>query len=452
MPKITFHEFRPGKWVKLVDDKVVGPATAAEVAAWKQEKTAPARIWEDVVATASRPPLGEVKVAKSPAVTSRAPTEQGARKEPDESTLWEDLVKRTKPSVQAEGPPKPRPRQEDTDWAEQAQIWQDVVKRVEKHGRQPAQGAPISPQPVPEVKPELATGASLVPTATLAPAAPPKPAAKPEGEGTSPTKAFAAETTAPKLAGKVPKPTAEAESEEKAALVRKAPDAKHAPRPSPPAKLTVRAAAKPRREPAPVQKALPTGRQAALKAPANKATPQRPASKAAEKGKAAVKGVPAKKTAAPSGFPKPTVRPRLPAKLLNEIAAETSASTAAPAEKAAMPLGRRAVSPSVGRETSGSKPKSSPAAVSRRTTGKTKAASAQERPNPLYLWISAGQADDLIATVRTGLARYQERFSHAAEVVLCHSADLPALEGAKLSVDLREGKSLAPRNFWIGSK
>jgi hypothetical protein len=70
----------------------------------------------------------------------------------------------------------------------------------------------------------------------------------------------------------------------------------------------------------------------------------------------------------------------------------------------------------------------------------------------LYLWISAGQADDLIAAVRTGLARYQERFNHVAEVVLCHSADLPTLEGAKLPVDLREGKSLAPRNFWIGSK
>jgi hypothetical protein len=70
----------------------------------------------------------------------------------------------------------------------------------------------------------------------------------------------------------------------------------------------------------------------------------------------------------------------------------------------------------------------------------------------LYLWISAGQADDLIAAVRTGLARYQERFSHVAEVVLCHSTDLPTLEEAKLPVDLREGKSLAPRNFWIGSK
>jgi hypothetical protein len=63
----------------------------------------------------------------------------------------------------------------------------------------------------------------------------------------------------------------------------------------------------------------------------------------------------------------------------------------------------------------------------------------------------AGQSDDLLAIVRTGLARYQQRFERAAEVVLCHSEDLPTLEG-KLSVDLREGKSLPRRNIWIGLK
>ena len=57
MPKITYLEFRPGKWVKLADGKIVGPATAAEVAAWKQEKAAPTRIWEDVVKTAKPPTI-----------------------------------------------------------------------------------------------------------------------------------------------------------------------------------------------------------------------------------------------------------------------------------------------------------------------------------------------------------------------------------------------------------
>jgi hypothetical protein len=64
----------------------------------------------------------------------------------------------------------------------------------------------------------------------------------------------------------------------------------------------------------------------------------------------------------------------------------------------------------------------------------------------------AGQADDMLATVRAGLTRYKERFQKAPEVVLCHSEDLPTLEGARLAVDLREGKSLPRRNFWIGLK
>jgi hypothetical protein len=64
----------------------------------------------------------------------------------------------------------------------------------------------------------------------------------------------------------------------------------------------------------------------------------------------------------------------------------------------------------------------------------------------------AGQSDDLLAIARAGLARYQQRFDRAAEVVLCHSEDLPALEGGKLPVDLREGKSLPRRNIWIGLK
>jgi hypothetical protein len=433
MPKITFHEFRPGKWVKQVDGKVVGPATAAEVAAWKQEKAAPARIWEDVV-----------KHTKSP--TAKAPAGPGAPKEPDQSTLWEDLLKRTQRSVQAEGPPKPHSRQEDTDWAEQAQIWQDVLKRAQKPGpepqRQPAQGAPISPKPAPEAKPKPATKASPAPASAPAKTVSSPPATKPAGEGATAKKAFAAELVSPKLAEMASRPTAAAKPEEKAAPIRKAPDAKPAPKPTPPAELAAKAEAKPRREPAPAQKVLPAGPQPAPKVPAAKATPQRPAAKAA------VRVVPAGKTAAPSELPKPAAKDRLPAKLLDSIAEEEGA----PAEEAAIPEGRDFASPSVRRESTGPKPRRSSAAVSRRTTGKGKTAAAQERPNPLYLWISAGQADDLIAAVRTGLARYQERFNHVAEVVLCHSADLPTLEGAKLPVDLREGKSLAPRNFWIGSK
>ena len=94
-------------------------------------------------------------------------------------------------------------------------------------------------------------------------------------------------------------------------------------------------------------------------------------------------------------------------------------------------------------------PKTESASPPRR---KPKAGAAAESGSPLYLWMVAGQSDDLLAIARAGLARYQQRFDRAAEVVLCHSEDLAALEGGKLPVDLREGKSLPRRNIWIGLK
>jgi hypothetical protein len=49
MSRIRYLEFRPGRWVKLVDGKVIGPAMPEEVAAWKQEQAEQAQIWEDVL-------------------------------------------------------------------------------------------------------------------------------------------------------------------------------------------------------------------------------------------------------------------------------------------------------------------------------------------------------------------------------------------------------------------
>ena len=71
---------------------------------------------------------------------------------------------------------------------------------------------------------------------------------------------------------------------------------------------------------------------------------------------------------------------------------------------------------------------------------------------PSYLWIVAGPLDDLASTVRSALTRYQERFNEAAGAVLCHADDFPALESAGLPVDVRQGKSVPPRNLWIGPK
>ena len=49
MAELRYLEFRPGRWVKLVDGQVVGPATAEEAAAWKRELAEQVRIWEGVV-------------------------------------------------------------------------------------------------------------------------------------------------------------------------------------------------------------------------------------------------------------------------------------------------------------------------------------------------------------------------------------------------------------------
>jgi len=402
MPTITYREIRPGKWVKEVDGKAVGPATAAEVAAWKQEKATPAHIWADVM-----------KVAKAPPAKAESPAGPATHKEPDKSTVWEDLVKRAQPRVQGPNPSQRHPPKEDADWAEQVKIWQDARKGAKKPGPQSAQptaqGAPPVPRPTSEVKP-------------------------------TPTKAFAAEVAAPRLAAKAPKPAAETKPEDKAAPVKKAPAARLAPKPAPPAKLAAKTEVKPAKEPARAQKTPLAETPAAPKTPAAKTAPQKPATKTTGKAGPAVRAAPAKKKTATGKHAKPA-QEKLPAKLLDEIAAEESAPAPKPEEEA-----------TPAKERSRSRAKGSPAAVSRRTAGKAKAAAAQERPNQLYLWMAAGQTDDLVATVRTGLTRYQERFSHPAEVVLCHGLDLPALEGAKLPVDLREGKSLAPRNFWIGLK
>jgi len=64
----------------------------------------------------------------------------------------------------------------------------------------------------------------------------------------------------------------------------------------------------------------------------------------------------------------------------------------------------------------------------------------------------AGPTDDLLTTVRSGLSRYEERFNEPAGAVLCHADDLPILEQAELAVDVRQGKGVPPRNFWIGPK
>jgi len=78
--------------------------------------------------------------------------------------------------------------------------------------------------------------------------------------------------------------------------------------------------------------------------------------------------------------------------------------------------------------------------------------SSRDIKGPEYLWFVTAPTDDLIAAVRAGLSKYQERFSQPAGAVLCHAVDLPALEQAELGVDVRESKGVPAHNFWIGPK
>jgi hypothetical protein len=91
MLRVTYHEFRPGHWVKLVDGQVAGPATADEVAKWRREKAEPDRIWQDVVQETT--PAEVESVAPQDAVA--------------ETGIWQDVVGQvTPPSA------KPKPASE----------------------------------------------------------------------------------------------------------------------------------------------------------------------------------------------------------------------------------------------------------------------------------------------------------------------------------------------------
>ena len=67
MAELRYLEFKPGRWVKLVDGQVVGPATPEEAAAWKRELAEQIRIWEDVVQHAAPAQRHRIRYPASPA-------------------------------------------------------------------------------------------------------------------------------------------------------------------------------------------------------------------------------------------------------------------------------------------------------------------------------------------------------------------------------------------------
>ncbi|MBM4428785.1 MAG: hypothetical protein FJ026_00370 [Chloroflexi bacterium] len=432
MAKVTYFEYRPGRWVKMVDGQAVGPAKPEEVAQWQREQAAHDNIWQDVVQKAA-PSQPEREAPPK----SRAPL---ARPE-DEAAIWQDVVKK------AETAPKGDKAKPAT--AEPGGIWQDVVQRLASApsppklqpqevppAKKPATEEPAAPLTLAEAMEVARRGkpvvirAGKVETRGEKAAAPVQPAAveplketldQPKIEP-MPKRPSQPEPTPPATP---PEPTPEAKAPAKESAVK--PAAKATPKAKAAAEdVTPKAVARPRPTPKPAGPA-PGG-----KATATKERAKPPAGPAPQERRA-----------------QPRIRPT-PAKTTAE--AEPAAETAGLEQEAAFDR-----APPAARARPAAKPRASTAA--RRAT-KPPAIAPEEavRPahdgeiNPSYLWIVAAPTDDLLDAIRSGLARYRERFGEAAGAVLCHAADLPGLEGARLPVEVREGKTLPRRNFWIGPK
>ncbi|MGQ9492810.1 MAG: hypothetical protein ACUVR2_03475 [Anaerolineae bacterium] len=354
MSKVTYYEFRPGHWVKLVDGKIVGRATAEEVAAWKRASAEQAAIWQDVV--------------------QRAVPAESEPETPPETPL-----------------PKPK-----ATWTESTKIWQDVLSQVgaaeSKAEQSPQEAAKVKekPKPLPETPP--------VEPIAMPKAVPPKPEeiAKPKG-------------------------TVKMAPAKRAAKVEAIP----AVQPAPAQAVSVEPAAKP--GPTVKGKATPA-KQAAKPAP-------KPATKAKPKVTIEVPAVKGMEAAKPASSPPQKAKVSRTAKAAKPVAEALSTE-----EKVSTRIAPAEIV---------TKSKRASSTTTRRSAAQP---TPTERPSQLYLWIMAGLSDDLIATVRSGLARYQERFHQPAEVVLCHMDDVATLEKANLPVDVRQGKGVPPRSFWIGLK
>jgi hypothetical protein len=210
------------------------------------------------------------------------------------------------------------------------------------------------------------------------------------------------------------------------------------------------------------------------KAPAAvKAKPRRkPVRKAPRASKAAKRERPPKEPiAAPAAEPEPVPAaqraqmPQIEAVPAQEPRTELRHTTEAPLAEAPLelelePEAEEVERPAVAEVSEAELPEPVTPAQPARRPRRTAAKRATTRPaalpgaegGPSYLWVVAAAADDLTVAVRAGLARYQERSGQTAEAVFCHEDDLPILEKAGLPVDVRQGKRLPRRNFWIGPK
>lgn len=402
MPKVTYQEYRPGRWVKLVDGKAVGPATAEEVDRWRREQAAQARIWQDVVK----------KAQATPAPPKPERSTRRSRKPADTEGIWQDVV------GQARVPPSEAAPQADAEPPEPPPGTIEEAIRSARHGKP----VPVrSGKVVDPGEPAHAAVRAEPPLVTT----PAEEAPPPDLDRAPPSAARSTRDTGAPVTREPPK------------AVEKAP-----PAPAPPA-ITRKAKAS----------ATPSARAGKART-AGMAAPSRPAGtpKAGRDEEAAQREPgpeapasqePSKAKHAARAQAPAVTRPSEPAVsdelLETELVLPDEPSHREPDETTqAVPAT--------------AKPASRCPHESRTRRRASPAPAAAEVVVPSYLWIVAGPGDDLPAVVRTGLARYEERFQEAAGAILCHEADVPVLEAAKLDVDVRHREGLAPRNFWIGSK
>jgi len=408
MPTIRYHEFRPGRWVKLVDGKAVGPATAEEVAAWKRELAGQAQIWEDVL-----------KHAASPQAMASAP-------EPVQTSQYEKPAVPPVSVASPRMPPETRPTAEPTP-AAPPRILRTVEEIRAAKVAARAEVAEPAPQSVQEMQPSQPAGE--------------RPAARTEALAETET-----ETRSPA------QPTPEAESSlaieavtepaELAAPVHKTVQPMLLAAPVEPAAmpgLTLpEQSAEARIEPAVVTLAVPHYAEAQELLP-EQATPHDEDAEAEpelEEEPATVEEA-AEVDEAAEQWEEPA-----------EAQAAETATEEGPQEARETGPEEEALPEEDGSRAHARRSHSTAHAAAK----KGAFSSSRDLKGPQYLWFVTAPTDDLIAAVRAGLAKYQERFSQPAGAVLCHAVDLPALEEAALGVDVRQSKGVPAHNFWIGPK
>ncbi len=454
MLKVTYHEYRPGRWVKMVDGEAVGPATAEEVARWQEEKAEQARIWHDVVR------------GTTPAPSPDQPAEAGGPKRgtarTDEVGIWQDVVGQAvdAPAVSAApqagakpGPPTPQTVEDAVRSARRGRPVEVKGGRVvlSEEGRR-SDAASVASTPTTEAGvvpsgPAQSNEKPAQPIRGLGREAPvrkrtatPEAVPEPEGEDVAPV----VEPVMPK--GELP-PTKvrrrrrkEPEVVDESAGLEAAPPAKGAsaakPRPARRRARTTRPGKPVQVEAAPVT-AVPEADEFGSAEPAL-AEEQPAAEPVPTAGPTSIEKAVKLKSSRPRKLSKEAAKTDLVPTAGKLPADETAADSLQPehvAEVIPSPEIRRA-GPS--------------SALHRRP--KTPPSPSQVDLSPAYLWVMSDATDNIAAAVRTGLARYEERFSEPAGVVLCHLDDLPVVEAAGLPVEAREGKGVLPRNFWIGPK